>query len=286
MPVPHDAQIVGAVGSGDLGRADLSCLGYTEPESISVTTADVAVTLGHCHVLTIAGLTANRNFELPSVTASDVGKKIDVCILDGDDAYSILVKGSTGVSINGGTAGAEWCRLHGEGEFVSFQVVGSDAYDIVVDGRRPAWCLIHKGSHTQGMTTSHTNCDFASGSTQSDNHSLADIANDGITFRRAGDSMVVMAASSVESQPDLDYDRAMGSQIRLDGSSKITPYGAVNPWAWVWSTNLEARVRNEIALYDAAGTETMTVTCAVQNSSSNGDQISRIALFATEIFLR
>jgi hypothetical protein len=90
----------------------------------TITTANLTATVNTLHVCTIAGLTAHRDFILPAVAA--VGDRVGVYIADGDDTYALLIKPSSGDTINGGTAGAEWNRLFIKGEIVVFRCVDAN----------------------------------------------------------------------------------------------------------------------------------------------------------------
>lgn len=87
-------------------------LGFLSDSSISPTTADVTAAVNTRYFADISGLTANRNFKLPSGTVGDV---IELIIQTGDDTYFFIIKGDTGVSINGGSTATEFHRLQTKG---------------------------------------------------------------------------------------------------------------------------------------------------------------------------
>ena len=99
----------------------------------TVTTADITGAVGQLYVCTIAGLTANRNLTLPSASA---GEKVGVYIVDGDDAFTLILKGAASQTINGGSAATEWSRLFIAGEVVIFTCTAANTWIVERDGRR------------------------------------------------------------------------------------------------------------------------------------------------------
>ncbi len=85
----------------------------------TVTTSNVTAVVNTIYNLTIAGLTANRNFILPNAGVS--GKRITVNILDGDDTYYIVLIGDTGITINGEAAATEFHRIQTKGRSITFE---------------------------------------------------------------------------------------------------------------------------------------------------------------------
>lgn len=113
---------------------------------LTVTTTNPTVTVNRMHYLTIAGLTANRTFELP---AANVGDRIGVYIIDGDPDYEIVIQGATGVKINNGTAATEWSRLYTANEVVVFYYRAANEWVVERDGRLPSYVYFNAGfTHT------------------------------------------------------------------------------------------------------------------------------------------
>lgn len=83
----------------------------------SVTTSNITATVNTRYVLDISGLTANRNFIIP--TGSDYDE-ISVNISTGDDTYFLIIIGDTGITINNGSAATEFCRLQKAGSNLTF----------------------------------------------------------------------------------------------------------------------------------------------------------------------
>jgi len=106
--------------------------------AITVTTTDVTAQVNKHHVCTIAGLTAERNFILPAPVNYGAGKvadRIRVTVTDGDADYELVIKGDTGITINGGSAATEWSRLFIAGETVELEATSSTNWNVIQDGR-------------------------------------------------------------------------------------------------------------------------------------------------------
>lgn len=103
----------------------LAALGGLTVTDASVTTANVTGVEGTLHNLDVSGMTANRDFNLPTPSAASqrIGVRLDV----GDAAYTLIVK------INS----TEWSRLAITGEIVTFVSTGTGAGDwaVEIDGR-------------------------------------------------------------------------------------------------------------------------------------------------------
>jgi hypothetical protein len=137
-------------------------------ENISPTTANPTVTVNKRYFATIAGLTANRDFVLPTPA---VGNQIELSIVDGDDTYALIIKGASGVTINGGSAATEWSRLFIKGEVVRFVANTTSNWQVVTDGRIPSLCRLGRASVQTFTTGTITN--VAINSVTFDNGSLA-----------------------------------------------------------------------------------------------------------------
>lgn len=101
-------------------------------QSNTITIANLTGVVGALHLCTIAGLTASRDFVLPTGAAGD---RIGVHIVDGDASFELLIKPSATGTINGGSVGAEWSRLFILGESVILRCTAADTWIVEKDGR-------------------------------------------------------------------------------------------------------------------------------------------------------
>jgi hypothetical protein len=158
------------LGRGDSGSGDpqeislgtgLSMSGTTLSASgagltnsnVTVTTSDVTAAVNTRYFATIAGMTASRNFILPTPA---IGDRIEISILDGDADYELIIKGASGVKINKGTAATEWSRLFIAGETVTFVADATDNWQVLVDGRVPCLGIGYNPGTTLGTVSSYT----------------------------------------------------------------------------------------------------------------------------------
>ena len=109
------------------------------PNAQTVTTTDITGAVGQMYVLTIAGLTGNRNLTLPSAAP---GQRVGVYVADGDDTYSIILIGAASQTINGGSAATEWSRVFIKGECVIFLCIAANTWIVESDGRIPCQCKV------------------------------------------------------------------------------------------------------------------------------------------------
>jgi hypothetical protein len=114
--------ITGPAGEGGGGGTSLTQSAQT------ITTADVTGEVNTHYLCTIAGLTADRNLTLPTATAGD---KIRVTILDGDDAFGLVLIGAATVTINGGSAATAWCTLSVAGQSIEFEATSTTNWQVV-----------------------------------------------------------------------------------------------------------------------------------------------------------
>lgn len=175
--------------TGDISAAD--ALDFIEsvyagglvPNAQTVTTADITGSVGQLYVCTIAGLTANRNLTLPSASAGDV---VGVHIADGDDTYALIIKGAASQTINGGSAATEWSRMFIAGETGVFMSLGSNAWIVLYDGRKPCQC---KATLSAAVTTNTAGTAKVI-SFDTESYDIGDIydaaSNKYMTCRRAG----------------------------------------------------------------------------------------------------
>lgn len=131
--------------SGDISPEDARDLmvstynGGLLPNAQTVTTTDITGAVGQMYVLTIAGLTANRNLTLPSAAP---GQRVGVYVADGDDTYSVILLGAASQTINGGSAATEWSRVFIKGECVIFLCIAANTWIVETDGRKPCSCRV------------------------------------------------------------------------------------------------------------------------------------------------
>lgn len=142
----------------------------------TVTSANVDGVTGTLHNLDVSGMTANRDFNLP--TPLEAGDRIGVRLSAGDDTYVLLVK------ING----VEWSRLAITNEIVTFVSTGTGAADwaVEIDGRIAfATRVMNTASQSipnstvTTITLDEEDTDFSVGD-------CADTGNNGIKVRRTG----------------------------------------------------------------------------------------------------
>jgi hypothetical protein len=100
---------------------------------VAITDEAVAMTANRRYVGSIAGFTADRSYTLPEGVA---GQVIEVQLTSGDDAYELILLGTSGVSINGGVAATEWSRLFISGEFVRFRCIATNDWRVEIDARK------------------------------------------------------------------------------------------------------------------------------------------------------
>lgn len=175
---------------------------YSSVSSQSVTTGNVSAAEGTFYVLDVSGLTADRDFTLP--TPSAAGKFIGLRIDTGDDTYELIIKRN----------GAEVTRVFISGETLEFVSTGTGAGDWVIehDGRKAAGGRI---SNSAAQTINHTTATKIVFNTQDDNtNGMADITNDVILIRRAGRYAV---SGAVQMDSGVIYTRILGNMTKNAG---------------------------------------------------------------------
>lgn len=102
----------------------------------TVTTGNVTAASGNHYDLTIAGMTADRDFNLPTPAAA--GEKIALRVLDGDATYELICKANS----------VEITRVFIAGETLEFMSTGTGAGDWKVsdDGRIPCHGILERQS--------------------------------------------------------------------------------------------------------------------------------------------
>lgn len=150
--------------------------------NISPTTGDQTATVNTRYFADLSGLTAERNFVLPAGTVGDV---VILSITTGDASYEYVIKGDTGITINGGSAATEWSRVFITGEGVTLVADTTSNWQIVSDDRIPVQCRMYAntGGGTWNSGAQYTP-DYDS--TDVNVGGCADLTNDRFTIRRAG----------------------------------------------------------------------------------------------------
>ncbi len=176
----------------------------------SVTTANVTGVAGTRHVLDVSGMTANRNFVLPST--GSVGDEIEVNLSVGDDTYALILIGDTGVTItarNVTTATAtEWSRIFIKGETVRFVKTTSTNWNVTSDGRVPCVGIIERQAAQSINSSSTTKIAFDTINTNRGD--ICDVTtNDRINIRRTNIYQVtgfVSISNVLDNQEFLEAD--------------------------------------------------------------------------------
>lgn len=140
--------------------------------SAAVTTSNVTGVEGTLHNLDISGTTANRDFNLPTPSAS--GKRVGVRLSTGDDTYALVIKRN----------GSEWSRLFVTGEIVIFVSTGTNPGDWAIENDGRISCTVKiKNSNSQNISNGVVTT-LILDEMDYDNASCADIANNRILVRR------------------------------------------------------------------------------------------------------
>jgi len=153
--------------------------------SIAPTAANVTATVTdniNYHYADLSGLTADRNFVLPSASP---GTKVVLNVQTGDDTYELVIIGNTGITIDGGSAATEWSRLFISGETIELLAISTAAWIVVHDGRIRSHALLTLSAadttNTAAAATLPTwdNAPINVGD-------IADLTNYRVNIRRAG----------------------------------------------------------------------------------------------------
>jgi len=188
--------------------------------SLSVTTSDVNPTAGNRYLLDISGMTADRNFILPTATS---GQEIVVTLTAGDSAYELILKGAATVTITGkgGTTAAatEWSRIFITGETIHFVATSSTNWQIVEDGRIPCHAIMQRQA-SQNLTTA-TITQIQLDTNKVNVGDMNDLTNYRANIRRTGNYSVFPAVIMANGFSDQKNVQAL---IYIDGSTLET-YG-------------------------------------------------------------
>jgi hypothetical protein len=141
----------------------------------TVTTGNVTAVKENFYDCTIAGMTADRDFNLPTPAAA--GERIALRVLDGDDTYELIIKANA----------VELTRIFIANEYMSFVSHGTGAGDwkMEVDGRIP--CLGYAERQAAQNINHNTLTKIALDASVIDRGNIVDVTtNDRINIRRAG----------------------------------------------------------------------------------------------------
>ena len=124
--------------------------GWLYPSSQTITTSDFSSSVGFHYRLTIGGMTANRNFDLP--TPATTGQRVGLTVLDGDDAYELVIRANS----------VEITRVFIAGESLVLLSTGTGAGDWIIaeDGRIPCIGSLEKTNAQTISTGSDTQIQF------------------------------------------------------------------------------------------------------------------------------
>jgi len=158
----------------------------------TITTANLTASVGTLHKVTIAGMTADRDFILPDTAA--IGERVGVFVVDGDDTYVLQIKtAATSSEINGADASSTiWSSVFIQNEVVIFECIkaggaGDTDWIVVQDGRIPCNSKMYLSTTTTGTPmTASTYVTLPLDTVENDLGDIADITNDYFDLRRAG----------------------------------------------------------------------------------------------------
>ena len=213
------------------GTIDFEVENFQANLSLSPTTADITAVANTRHLVNLSGLTADRNFKLPAGIA---GQIIDIKIITGNDAYELILKGDTNITINGGSTATEWSRLFITGEQVTFLATDATNWVVLHDGRIP--CI----GQMELITTSLTTNTAATQTTPNWNNApinqgnLCDLTNDRFNVRRPGKYKLSGAYAPLTGINDQKYARLYfvqnGTNIAHAGNraSTASPSSLIN----------------------------------------------------------
>jgi hypothetical protein len=160
-------------------------------------------------------MTANRLALLPAPSAA--GKIIRLNVLDGDASFAFIVKGDTGVTINGGSAATEWSRLFIANETVTLESTSTSNWQVIEDGRKPCVGLAERQAAQSINSTTTVKVAFEAAVTNKGG--IVDVTtNDRIDIRRAG-VYNISGQTSIENLDDTEYVIA---SLFIDGSAVVS----------------------------------------------------------------
>lgn len=157
---------------------------------VAGTNAAVTMLVNRHYELDGSILTADRNYTLPTPTAT--GDRIRVSLTNGNASYECIIKGNTGITVNGGSAGAEWSRLFIAREYAEFRATDATNWDVWDDGRIAAEGLATPSSFvTINNTTWLTGVNFGTAT-----RNVGNCYSGGkYTMRRSGRGLIILNAA-------------------------------------------------------------------------------------------
>jgi len=200
--------------AGDVTSGIIAAERIIVPSSIGPTTANQTAAVNTRYFANVSGMTANRQFILPTAATGDV---IELNITVGNSNYAFIVIGTATVTINFGSSATEWSRLFIAGETIKLVATSTTNWQVVHDGRIPCKCRV-QATTTQTFTNITTGIvDYDT--TIEDNANMATLAGspDGITIRRSNS----YAISSSLQMNIATYARLLGN-VTIYGGGEIT----------------------------------------------------------------
>jgi hypothetical protein len=170
----------------------------------TITTADLTAAANARYLLDISGMTAARNFIIPAGT---LGAEIEIIVYAGCDTYELILKGATGVAIDGGSAATEWSRLFITGERVRLVCSGVNYWRVSNDGRIPSLGLLERITTDLTTNTAGAQTTPAWNSAVINQGAICDLTNYRMKCRRAGVYICSGAYSPLVGISDQNYAR-------------------------------------------------------------------------------
>lgn len=177
-------------------------IGGLEQASNTLTTANLTASVGTLHLVTVSGLTADRDFILPDT--AKVGQRVGVYLVTASPtAFELNIKtAATGSLINGVDASATaHTQLLILGEMLVFECVnaggaGDTDWIRVYDGRKPCHATMADTSGTASHYADSVSTTPAYNVATVNVGSIADTTGDQILIRRAGNYSISMSANT------------------------------------------------------------------------------------------
>ncbi len=154
-----------AVDDTDPANPVVSASGGLTISVASVTTSNVTGVEDTHHILDVSGMTANRDFNLPTPTAA--GKRCKVTLSAGDATYELIVKVNT----------VEVTRLFITNETMEFVSTGTGAANWQISQNGMIACSAEIENNDDQPFTNITDAKVVLDELVSDNASIADITN-------------------------------------------------------------------------------------------------------------
>lgn len=204
-------------------KASYSKMGGLVHAANTITTANLTASVGTLHKVTIAGLTANRDFILPDTAA--IGERVGVYVVDGDATYVLQIKtAATASEINGADASSTlWSSVFIQNEIVIFECIkaggaGDTDWIVIQDGRIACNASMADTTGTANYYTNDTVITPAYNVASPNVGGTADTTADQIVIRRAGIYRISMSAVTPSV---LDSGEIMQQLLTVNGTTKI-----------------------------------------------------------------